>query len=413
MCEGMAYMNYVLKENVYLVKGSAKSCMYDFNTGKLYSVNENLAKELEKINDGLVKTEFITPDLKPIIEKFVNLGLVDISEYPKPHDIQEIKSVNTTCKMAWIEITSVCNLRCVHCYNESDATNINIMSFNDYKLAIDNVINIGIRKIQIIGGEPFTHKKELKKMLNYTIGKVDYIEIFTNRTLIDDDWYKYIAINNIHVALSLYSYDKQMHDKVTGKVGSWEKTHRTIEMLKQYKIPYRVCNVLMADIDIGEKNTDCYTLSEEKDVVRMSGRANFKLLSKELIRKKLITQNTFRHHLKKEFCKRLISGHNCYKDRIYISANLEVFPCVMERRIKHCTLGQSKHIILNDNIRNMTKDKIDDCKKCEYRYCCFDCRPNSLSGKLYEKPWYCTYDPITGKWCDENIFIQKLLDKWQ
>lgn len=304
--------------------------------------------------------------------------------------------------MAWIEITNACNLRCMYCYNESGNTKISNMTFSDYKIVLDKIIGIGIRKIQIIGGEPFTYKRELKRMLNYAIGKVDFIEIFTNGTLISDDWYQYIAINNIHIALPLYSYDRHIHDKVTGKKGSWEKTHRTIELLKQYKIQYRVCNVLMNGIDIGEKNTTYYTLSEEKDVVRMSGRANFKLLSRELIKKKLITKNTFSHPLKKEFCKRLISGHNCYSDRIYVSVNLAVYPCVMERRIKHCTLNNNKPLILDDNIRNMTKDKIDACNQCEYRYFCFDCRPNSLSGNLYEKSWYCTYDPNTGKWCDED-----------
>lgn len=86
-------MNYILRDNVYLVNGVVKSCIYDFNTGKLYSINENLAKELEKINNGIVSTDCITPDLEPVIEKFINLGLVDISEYPRQHSIDEIKKL--------------------------------------------------------------------------------------------------------------------------------------------------------------------------------------------------------------------------------------------------------------------------------------------------------------------------------
>lgn len=406
-------MKYVLRDNVYLVNGAVKSCIYDFNAEKLYSINSNLAKEVEKINNGMFNADGIDCELQSVIEKFINLGLVGISddEIVNSHDITEIKN-NISCKMAWIEITGRCNLRCIHCYNESNDQNFAVMTFDNYKIALNSIIEVGIRKIQIIGGEPFTCKRELKSFLDYTIGKVDFIEIFTNGTLIDTDWYEYLAQNNIHIALSLYSYDPFMHDKVTCINGSWKQTHKTIRALAKYKIPYRVCNVLMTDIEIGEKNTNLYTLSTEKDVVRMSGRANFKLLSKELIKKKLITKKTFQTPLKKPFCIRLASGHNCYNDRIYISVNLDVYPCVMERRIKHCTLNETQSLVLNGAIRNMTKNKINECRHCEYRYCCFDCRPNSLSGDLYEKPWYCTYNPNTGGWSDEDQFIQNLFDEW-
>ena len=405
-------MFYALNKNVYLVKGSVRSCIYDFNLSKLYSVNSSLSQKLELVNQGKIKLGFVDRELNDIFEQLNKIGILVLSETPSSHDISEIKAPEYGCGFAWIEITNKCNLKCIHCYNESNTFCDSVMSLQDYKMVIDKLLDLGVRRIQIIGGEPFFDKKILKKMLDYTVGKFRFIEIFTNGTLISTEWFDFFKKNDIHVALSLYSYDEKIHDKVTKSIGSWAKTNNTIEALKKHGIPYRVCNVLMKDVELGNRTTNLYKLSNEKDIVRMSGRASFSLLSDDLIRKKLITKKTFQTPLKKEFCSTLVSGHNCFKNKIYISANMEVYPCVMERRIKHGVINKESGIILDDTIRNFNKDKIKECNRCEYRYACFDCRPNSLAGDIKEKPWYCTYNPLEGEWENEEKFIEKLKKKW-
>lgn len=405
-------MYYILNDNVYIVEGKAKSCIYDLNKSKLFSVNKSLADKLIQLNEIGISVDDVDCELKDILEKFIENELVKISQIHSSNFIKEIIDKDTGCKFAWIEITNKCNLKCKHCYNESDSHCDDSMKVIDYYKVIDLLLKIGVSKIQITGGEPFLNKDNLKQMLDYTIGKFSYIEIFTNGTLITEEWFEYLLKNDIHIALSVYSYDSQMHDSVTGLEGSFYKTNKTIKNLKKYGVAYRVCNVLMKGIELGEKNNDLYTLNEDKDVVRVTGRAGFNLLSDELIKKRLITKKTFQNPIKKSFCKRLISGHNCFDEKIYISANLEVFPCVMERRIKHCSLDLYK-IELNNDIRKMTKDNIKECSECEYRYACFDCRPNSLSKDINEKPWYCTYQPLTGQWIDEDKFIKEIRNKFE
>lgn len=401
-------MYYVLCEDVYLVEGNAKSCLYDLKNGRLYSINQVLADKIKLINDGEIEEKNVKPELKEVLDTFIDRELIELSSTPKSHWIDEIKDKDHGCQFAWVEITSKCNLKCTHCYNESDVRCDSVMTLEDYQKVIDLLTDMNVPKIQIIGGEPFFDKEMLKNMLDYVIGKFEYIEIFTNGTLITEPWFEYLSENNIHIALSVYSYNADMHDKVTGVKGSLLRTNKTIARLKEHGIPYRVCNVLMKDIAIGEKKHDLYTLSDDKDIVRMSGRANFSLLTDELIRKKLITKKTFQIPVRKAFCKRLISGHNCFRDKMYISANLEVFPCVMERRMKHCVINNTDKIELDDKIRYLTKDSIEECKMCEYRYACFDCRPNALTNNIYEKPWYCTYHPKLGEWENEEEFILNL-----
>ena len=108
--------------------------------------------------------------------------------------------------------------------------------------------------------------------------------------------------------------------------------------------------------------------------------------------------------------KKCISGHNCFSRRLYFSVDSDVFPCVMERRFLHGNIkGKKISAIIDSDILDLNKDKIDECKECEFRYCCFDCRPDSNGNDKYSKPWYCTYQPDRGVWeKDIDTFISKL-----
>lgn len=406
-------MYYCLNKDVYIVDGLRKSCIYDLYNGRLYSINHNLANILKDINDCYYDTEYIFEDeLNEIINILIEKEIISTSITKKINHIEDLKINYKTSKLAWIEITSKCNLKCIHCYNESDDFKYHDMSVEEYKYTIDFLLTNGIKKLQIIGGEPFINPIILKEMLEYSVGKFELLEIFTNGTLIPYEFYKYLKQNNIRIALSVYSYNNIDHDKVTNVIGSHHKTNKTIANLKKYGIQYRICNVLMDGVTLGQQNTNLYKLNPEKDVVRMSGRANYKLLTHELIKKKLITKKTFETPINKAFVTRLVSGHNCFSNRIYVSSDLNIYPCVMERRISHGNIKETKSLQFNNNILNYNKDYIDGCKHCEYRYACFDCRPNSLDENISSKPWYCTYNVNEGLWIDQDIFINNLDKKW-
>lgn len=54
-------MFYALNENVYLVAGKVRGCIYDFNHSKLYSLNESLTQKIKLINaddDGKTRNAF-------------------------------------------------------------------------------------------------------------------------------------------------------------------------------------------------------------------------------------------------------------------------------------------------------------------------------------------------------------------
>ena len=396
---------WYLERNVYLVDGRVNAAFYDFNHGRLVHVSEEGKKLLRRV---LGQEADLTRDEESYLDSLASLGLLT-SRFTEPHDISEL-SETPVIDFVWVEITTSCNLKCIHCYNEAECSAGRVMPYEDFCYVIDELVSFGVRKIQLIGGEPLTLGDSLTKYLDYLDGKFEYAEIFTNGTLLTDSLTAYLKAHGIRVALSMYSYIADEHDKVTQIPGSWEKTNAAIRRLRGSEITYTVKNVLMKGISLGEKNTDLYTLNPMKDVVRLTGRASSSLLSRELARRRLITKKSFQRRLSKAFVKRCLSGHNCFSRRLYFASDLTVYPCVMERRVSHGNLkGHHLRDILKPELIGMNKDSITECRECEFRYCCHDCRPDSNGRDLYAKSWYCTYSPLLGQWEDEDDFLDRTI----
>ena len=168
----------------------------------------------------------------------------------------------------------------------------------------------------------------------------------------------------------------------------------------------------MKDHCLGNRNGEPFVLNPVKDVIRLSGRANVSLLTPELLKRKLITRESFKNKLNKTKVIENVNFHQCFGKKLYISSTLEVYPCVMERRISHGNMKMHNlSTILNPEIQCLNKDFIDECKCCELRYACFDCRPDSLDNNLLSKPYYCTYDVKNGKWQNVEEFVNNFFSK--
>ncbi len=406
---------YYFTQNVYMINGAKRSCIYDLNSGNLYSLNGEARQTIEYIIGGQ-DTCPKSVTLKEI-ENFINVLLERhlISLKKLPH----IKSENydSGIEFAWIEVTKRCNLKCIHCYNPKEALSLKSnradMTYDEFCRAVDVLVKSKVRSIQIIGGEPLVLGKTLIKMLDYAKDKFKSITIFTNGTLMNEEFIDSFKKTKVkHVAFSIYSYLDKDHDRVTKVEKSLDKTKKAIELMKKNHIEFRAANVRMKHISIGEKNTDLFDLNEKYDFVRLSGRGNLNLYDKEQLRKKLITKEKFQNKVSSKFFEKAKNQHNCFGTKVYIDINLNVYPCVMERRICHGNIREKVlQDIIKEEIRELNKDKVQGCKHCEYRYACFDCRPDAITHNTNEKPWYCTYDPYLGQWCDIDEFIKELEEK--
>ena len=406
-------MRYSFCNDVFFVRGKSGACLYDFPHKKLYHFNSNGVKLIERIIQHQPDELLLSEEEKNTIQSLVELSLICYSDglHCNSGDYCKLKNgYDHKWGLVWIEVTKQCNLKCIHCYENSGCNQYGVMSLKDFKLTIDELKENNVHRIQLIGGEPMMLGNTILEMLKYAIGQFDFIEIFTNGTLVTNDQIAFFKKHNIHVALSLYSSYALMHDKVTQVSNSFKKTMLTIKALEYNNIKYRLSTVLMNGIDVGNlRNLTCRD-KPSTDVIRMVGRANVNMLNKELLYKILITKDSFRKEISKRSFVKNINWHNCFEKHLYISYDLDVFPCVMERRIKHGNIKDKRlHDIISSSILHFNKDCIEECKDCEYRYSCQDCRPNSLDGNIYSKPWLCTYDPQTGSWANKDEYIQKIL----
>lgn len=395
---------YTIQNNIEIIAGVKKYCLYDLNTCKLYSLD---AEDVELIN-AVVKCNdnkcaaLLSETVRFLFEEGI------IVEEDKLVPQIELAEHKPRVNFAWIEITQNCNMICRHCYEGSSRAECKAeMSLDDFKVIIDKLLSIGVDQIQLIGGEPLTHSR-FEEMIEYLAGKFSLIEVFTNGTLLNDRILTMLRDNGISLAVSIYSDNPKLHDYVTRTKGSFEKTYNIIKKAILSGISVRLSSVEMKDVprfDISE-----FRVLHQIDLPRLSGRANLSLYSRDMLRRKLITQKSFEVPIVPEMYFKNKVVHNCFAERIYIDCEQNVYPCEMERRICYGNLRTvAIEEILDTELSKMTKDKICGCKDCEYRYACFDCRCDTDSSEIDSKPWYCTYNPEEGVWIDKEEFIDMLL----
>ena len=99
-----------------------------------------------------------------------------------------------------------------------------------------------------------------------------------------------------------------------------------------------------------------------------------------------------------------IKHNSCLNKKISIDINGDIKNCPSMQKsygnIENSTLEEA--INKNDFKKywNITKDQIEVCKDCEFRYICTDCRAYVENDNEYSKPLKCGYSPYTNEWDD-------------
>jgi len=424
-------MPYQLIPKVFFVEGAKNGVILDTNTGAIYSINSQACKVLKlEVKDDKYWGNLVKIGLAKITDTFSNTSKIPTSR------------ISNRVNFAWFEIvTDDCNERCVHCYanampksyRPSSQSKIDYamskiedlaktrMSYKNWLTVISEAYKLGCRKCQFIGGEPFLYKgqnnesvldlAEFSMQLGY-----EFVEVFTNGTLLTKQKMRRIKDLGISIAISLYSNQSKIHDAITRTPGSYKKTIAAIKGLKDLNIPVRVQIVLMKTNQSTVASTldflDTLGISSKKpDPLRPSGRGNNASLRpdfKYLAKFGLILKPDFKAN--HESIIRYSSEHSCLSGKLAITEFGDVYPCIFARSLLYGNylMHHSLEKIVSDEITKevwrSTKDTVMVCQDCEYRYVCFDCRPlseDSASGKagFINAPYpRCTYNPYTGEW---------------
>ncbi len=123
------------------------------------------------------------------------------------------------------------------------------LRFNELKHIIDEAYELGTPVVTLTGGE-CTSNRDFFKIASYIRSKKISLEFFTNgQNLYDNEilFDKVVSIYPHRIALSVYSMNPDIHDKITGVKGSHFKTISVIKKLKERNIIVQIKCFLMQD----------------------------------------------------------------------------------------------------------------------------------------------------------------------
>jgi MoaA/NifB/PqqE/SkfB family radical SAM enzyme len=218
--------------------------------------------------------------------------------------------------LVWLELTNVCNLECVHCYCESgpDVRVTQPLTHDEYCAVIDSVADYGCREIQFIGGEP-TLYKQLIPLIERARQRGMGVEIFTNATFLSNALLAACKRLNVRFATSFYSHNPAVHDAITTKSGSFEKTVSGIKKIVAAGLSIRAEIILMDENinDLAAASTLLKSLGV--DTIRANRQISVGRAAKDVpLQGKSVG-----------LCGR------CGDGRIAIAPDGQIYPCIMSR----------------------------------------------------------------------------------
>lgn len=102
--------------------------------------------------------------------------------------------------------------------------------------------------------------------------------------------------------------------------------------------------------------------------------------------------------------------NTCFNKKIYINKDGLLKNCPYSQQIlgyinKECIVD----VVSKENYKflcSITKDQVNVCKDCEFRYICMDCRVYIKDkNNIYSQPAKCNYNPYIAKWKGQDGYI--------
>ncbi len=297
---------------------------------------------------------------------------LSISEVVKKGDVDLI--LGASLGMLFIELTSRCNERCIHCYADSSPDRNDFLPLEKIKLTLKQALDMGQPFIQFTGGDPLIHPDMIASVAYaHAIGLQD-IEIFTNGLLLKGLLFQSLIPYSPRFCFSLYSHDAAIHDAITCVAGSLEKTIAAIRRVQTQGLEVRIGIALMQQNADSLANTMQY-LQEELhipahfvriDPINATGRG-----SEVQPAKNIHIKHTSSSHAPEK-----TGGQNQRLGKLSISANGDVHPCVFSRDI---VLGNIHQHPLQEILASLShtpnaEDSEARWQACKKRLSCHDCQ---------------------------------------
>ncbi|MGC8969584.1 MAG: radical SAM protein [Conexivisphaera sp.] len=161
--------------------------------------------------------------------------------------------------VSW-NITSECNLRCVHCYMRAGARSDRELGREEARAVLRQMSEVGIPLVLFSGGEPLMRRDALD-LMEEAVDMGIRVALSTNGTLITEEVARRLSrIGVSYVGISLDSPRPEWHDSFRGVRGAFEATLRGIG------------NSVREGLDVGLRFTvTSRNVGDAAEVLRLAG----------------------------------------------------------------------------------------------------------------------------------------------
>lgn len=200
----------------------------------MLDIIKNIENDYEKLNSRQIDS----------ISEFLNEHIADgIINVLKEKELGEINIVGrpdivvpTNVSM---ELTNLCQLKCIHCFNSSGRARENELSIDKFIEIANFFVDIGTSTFFITGGEPLL-KKNVEQLLDFLGNHATYVTLATNGMVLKEKTLEILSkYPNIGVQISLDGLEKN-HDFIRGVKGAFQQTISNIQRFTSRHIPVSI-----------------------------------------------------------------------------------------------------------------------------------------------------------------------------
>lgn len=141
------------------------------------------------------------------------------------------------------EMTTRCNLRCVHCLSDSGLPSSTELTYNECLGFIDEISEIKVFQVNIGGGEPFI-REDFLEILGYAHSQGVVTCVSTNGLLLEDKLVRKLAgMDMLYLQVSLDGATPEVNDLIRGP-GTFGQITLSLERLSRNGVAFSVNTVL-------------------------------------------------------------------------------------------------------------------------------------------------------------------------
>lgn len=222
--KGENIMNYDINIREEVFGGT----LMDVKTGKRVYITK---KELKNI----LNKNIFPKDLEYLKKDNLNIKFTRLTK--------KVENMFSFFDIVYLELTRACNLKCIHCLNNSGIKQKDELTKEDLLKLIKKLSSLGVHEIRFTGGEPLLFNG-IYDLIKFATEEGICTSLGTNGTLITKEVAKKLKESGLKKVVVSIDGNKKTHDKIRGKK-NYQKAMNGLKYLQKNGINVRVNSVIM------------------------------------------------------------------------------------------------------------------------------------------------------------------------